>query len=323
MRRARSIALSLFAIAGAIVTADRAAAAPAATTLVVVRTERASDCPTAAALVERTSAGARRPYVLSGAAMPLVVTFDRDGANRTARIDAPDGRRRTLVDVAERCDGLGEAVVLALTLSTDGGFDAPSPSADVPATHPPAARQAEALPSRHAPERHWSLRVAGGTLTAVGAIRPISFGVQLGVDAVAPSGAWSLGALASYVPPSEVTVGPGIIEVSLATASLEACARAFHVSPMTVEACARGEGGLLRGTARGFAVSESHDRPSLAAAAALRGLLGIASAASAFVELTLRVPPSRERFAVTGAGVAYDPPTVGIGAAAGLAWTFR
>ena len=109
---------------------------------------------------------------------------------------------------------------------------------------------------------------------------------------------------------------------NLVGGGLEGCRRLL-ASPFAASACARIEVARLSASSRGFAESGRDARPLLTATVVLRAQRRIVGPASLFVEGGPTVPFVRERFAVDGVGVAYDPSPIAGSAALGAAVDFE
>jgi hypothetical protein len=316
--------------------ASSRALAETKTAIEVTRAASAKDCPDAPALVARTAAsGAKTAFVVSSpsdeaideqaraaqrARRAIVVAFDRDGEERRASIAAPGGRTRTLVERASDCDGLADAVVLALVLSTDGGDDAePSPPPAPPRDEAPAREPAAATEG----PRGLAVRASAGAMASNGVVRELAPGAMLGLHLGPQAAKLRAGAVLTFVPPNDLPVGSGSIEVLYAATAIDLCWAPLRDRPVAIEACGRGEIGLLAGQARGFATNEDRTRPRVAGGAAARAVVPLAPAIGVFLEGSALAALRRQRFAIEGAGVAYDPPSVGLGAGAGLTWSIR
>lgn len=324
--RAREFVIMITIFVAALLATERAAAAePRA--LRVTRAEGASDCPDASSLAARAQAsGAKQAYVASRDDAPeqIVVAFDREGEARRARIAASDGRTRTLVERAPDCEGLAEAVVVALVLSADAA-EAP-PAAPPPAPGPAVMEEEEEKerpPAEAAPRRGIAVRALAGATASIGVVRAIAPGATIGAHLGARDGRLRFGGALTFVPPSEVPLGDGAIRIGYAAAAIDACWAALRERPVVLEGCARAEVGALWGSARGFPTSEDHTRIRVAGGAVARAIAPIGRTLGVYVEASALAPVRRERFAVDGAGVAYDPPPVSFGAGGGLAVHFE
>jgi hypothetical protein len=280
-----------------------------ATTLAVARADDARDCPDADALVARTAAaGARTAYVSAARDAEVLVSFERG----RARIVAPGGRARMLEDRAASCDGLAEAVVLALLLSGDDEAK-PEPIGADP-------QRDEKQPPRRA---GIGVRVGAGGELAIATIRGAAGGAQIAGHVGPNDGFWSIGVIGAWLPSSEIALATGSAEISYFGGGIEGCGHRSLTRSFDAALCARAEAGVMHGEAKGFTTNESHDRPLFAAALLLRGALGIAGPFGAYVEGGVRAPLHRERFAIESAGILYDPPPIAALAGAGLFLTIR
>ena len=268
-----------------------------------------------------------------GAGEKVFVAFDRDGDERRASIATASGQMRTLRDVAADCDGLAEAVVLALVLHADGeekeekaepehAITPTTPKPEVRATLPTAVDRVDRLDGKPSLKASPFLRMAAGATSEIAAIRDVAFGAQIAAHLGPKGGFWSVGAIGVWLPQTSIDVGAGVANVSYVGAGVEACLRR-SLGVLQGEACARGEGGSLIGHANGFAANESHARPLFAAGLTARGLIAIGGPLSLYLEGSLRVPIHRERFAIEGIGTVYDPPAIGAGAGGGAAVSFQ
>lgn len=326
--------LARIAIGGAfaaIVVGSGTARAQGKTAVAVTRAASASDCPDAPALVARTAAsGAKTEFVAAGAPSTtrdeIVVAFDREGDERRASIAAPGGRTRTLVERAKDCDGLADAVVVALVLSTDGREDtAPRESPAAPAPTPTTRDEAAAEPTPAPPPTEGGLlyRASAGALASIGVVREAAPAAVLGFHLGPREHAFRAGAVVTFVPPNDLPVGEGSISVFYAATALDLCWAFVRERPIAFEGCGRGEVGLLSGEARGFATNDDRTRVRVAGGPVARAIVPLGASLGLFVEGSALAAAKRQRFAIEGAGVAYDPPAIGLGAGAGLALTIR
>lgn len=265
---------------------------------------RGGDCPDAAALVTKTSAsGAKRPFV-DGGVGGFRVVFVRENEKLRATIEAPGGRSRVLEETSASCDGLADAVVVALVLASDAEGDRPAP-APLPRETPDAAP---------APAPRWPLaRLSAGGAASIGVVRDAAPAVMAGVH-LGPRSRFRGGLLLTIVPTQTLALGRGSVDVRYLAVSPEAC---FSIHP-SFEGCGRLEIGRLSGEAAGFVQSEAHDRVRFAGGPVARGILPLSKEFMLFAEASALFPVQKERFGVEGVGVAYDPLPVGIGLGAGL-----
>lgn len=266
---------------------------------------RGADCPDAAALVTKTSAsGAKRPFV-SGGGSGFRVVFVRDNEKLRATIEAPGGRSRVLEESSSSCEGLADAVVVALVLASDAETDGPAR---------PPPRETEAPPTASTVAPRWPLaRLSAGGAASIGVVRDVAPAVIAGVH-LGPRSPFRGGLLLTIVPTQTLGLGRGAVDVRYLAVSPEACF-SFHPS---FEGCGRVEIGRLSGEASGFVQSEAHDRIRFAAGPVARGILPLSKEFMLFAEASALFPTQKERFGVDGVGVAYDPLPVGIGVGAGL-----
>lgn len=273
--------------------------------------ERSADCPDATTLVAKTTAsGAKRPFVtgeaIDGGKMRFRVVFVRENERLVARIEAPGGRSRVLEETSASCDGLADAVVVALVLASDAENERPRETPP-----PPGETKAPEPPTE---EARWPLaRITASGAASIGVVREVAPAVAFGIH-LGPRSRFRGGVLVTFVPTQTLNLGRGTVDVRYLAVSPEACF-SFHPS---FEGCGRMEIGRLSGEASGFVQSEAHDRIRLAAGPVARGILPLSKQIILFAESSALFPTQTERFGVEGVGVAYDPLPVGIGVGAGL-----
>lgn len=306
----RTIAASIAAVASGVVCMHTARADD-------VRVERASGaeaCPDAASFGTRIGEGVVTPGV-DARARNVTVRFERTAKGFRSSIVTSDGMQRSLVDDTSSCEGLAEATLLAVRLTLDVP---PSASQPAPVTAPvTVAAPAPPSPPDEAPRapaparRAWlGAEIIAGATLAVGIGSPVAPGFRGGAATTLDTGRWSIGITGVLLPSQTRDVGSGTVDVSVAGGGLEACGRARVGRPFLLSLCSRAEVLRLSGSARGFARAEEHARPMFTGTLLGRGQARVAGPVAAFIELGAVIPVVRERFAIDGVGVVYEPPFV-------------
>ncbi len=301
-------------------------------TLSVERLAGAESCPDASALAARVAELEPSAELSAGAkssARHLSVTLSRQPEHWAAEIvlSGPRGGRRTLTDSGATCAGLGEAVALTLAMLREAEADEsePPPAEAVseprpgplvqPPPPPPPERPA---PSSPAPEL--GLGVSAGGVAHVGLLARAGVGVEAGIElALGDRFRTLLGGL--WTAPQSIDHGEGRVEVSLLALRLAACLDLFgEQGGVELAACAAQWVGRLSGSGHDYsAYTLSVARPWLAAGAGARLTGPLAGPIGWYGSVSGAVPLLRERFAVEGvSGVAFEPPPIGLFAAAGV-----
>ena len=303
------------------------AAASEGALLEVERSEAASDCPDSAALASAVEDNVgRKVFEPDGtdAETRIRVEFARgDGYTAELRASGEVVGTRTFVEEAESCDGLAQALTVALTIIVeDGVFPEPKPEpADVdlgeerakpPPAPPPNVDRVEPPPPRPVvPRGVRSAEVDIGAAAHVGLLE--NPGAALHADArVFVSRRLSLSAGVLWLPPQTFDVEPGTVELAVVAGAMRGCATLLgEASPPRADACLLATAGALRGSTDGFTRSSSSTRfwSTVGAELAIGGRLAGPlewSARAAVLVLTLE-----EGFSVAGVGTVYEPSTVG------------
>jgi hypothetical protein len=236
---------------------------------------------------------------------------------------------RALDDVA--CDALADATLVVVRLALDVESAPPEPPpkpseriVEEPAKEAPSPDRAETSPASGDRRSSNAIEVLAGGAVAAGLGGSVGKGARIGAAWLFDRRRWSIGVTGLALAPETRTFEKGTVEVGLLGGGLEGCGRAATASGVIAGAlCARGEMFRLSGAASGFARNEEHARPLAALGLALRGKVRIAPPFGAFAEIAASAPLARERFAIDGAGVVYEPPIVAGTAAAGLSVDFE
>ncbi|HVX97087.1 MAG TPA: hypothetical protein VHK47_19380 [Polyangia bacterium] len=269
----------------------------------VERGAGADDCPDGRALDGLIGAISNAP---EAGEVRAAVAFRHGPAGYEASLrfgGATEGQR-TLTDTGPTCEALGRAVAITIALVIDAtAARAPAPSADVTAAAPPLAPE----PARA--KTSGVLSVLGGP--AVGLVGPPS--VMGGVALSA--GVWRrlrVEGAAQIVAPRASPLDPGTVEVGLLAARLSACVTVNDAEARwPVALCARGLGGRLRGSGRGFpAANVTRDLAfwAVGGGAEVQHTWGERLVVGA--EATVLAPLRTSTFSVGNRGVAYESAAV-------------
>jgi hypothetical protein len=280
----------------------------------VERGEGAGACPDGAALSARMTEGEGRASI--------TVRFERTPGGYRSAIVTADGKQRTLADEGSTCDGLAEATLLAVRLALDAAPAASATPATPTAVIAPAPQTA---PSAELPAPSVEARATrssiGSELLAGGL--PLAPGIRGGAAVTLFTGHWSIGVTGAFLPAKTHDVGTGQVDVSVVGGGIEGCGRGRVSRALLVALCGRFEAFRLGGSAHGFASSAEHARPLLVSTALGRGQVSVAGPLAIYAELGAIVPVVRERFAIDGVGLVYDPPIVGGSAGIGALAVFE
>jgi hypothetical protein len=291
----------------------------------VERREGAESCPDSASFAQRIGdvpAGARSTSVIT-------VRFERTAKGFRSSVLTADGMQRSLSDDATSCDDLAEATLLAVRLALDlspAGTEAERTVAPVApaARETPAAREAPALsPAPSAPRTAIGGELLGSAALAAGIGAPIAAGIRGGAALTFGGGRWSAGVTGVVLPSQSRDVGAGQVDIAVAGGGLEACGRVRVSRPLLVALCARAEALRLSGTSHGFSRTEEQARPLFTASVLGRAQARLEGPLAVFLEVGAVVPVVRERFAIDGVGLVYDPPFVGGSAGIGALVNFE
>lgn len=305
--QARVLSRGLRGAVGSVVTLGvmLASTGTARAELSVERSDGADSCPDTASFAERVRDGAAE-----STASEITVRFEHTGSGFRSWVLMAGGKRRSLADDAPTCDGLAEATVLAVKLALDLDRE---PAIAPPAAPPPAETVAAAPAKTETPFAEAS---ATGVL-AFGLGTPFASGARAGGALVVAGGRWSIGITGLVLPATTREIGGGTVDTSILGGGIEGCWRLPLGATFLVALCGRTEIMRLEGSAHGFARTEEHASPLVAATLLGRGRVRIAGPAALFVEAGAVLPFVRDRFAIDTVGVVYDPPivaaTTGIG----------
>lgn len=320
----RTTTTILFAIATAL-----SARTASAAEIRVARDKGAEACPDPAKLEARARESA------TSSSRDVDVRFARTSTGYASSIRTSDGMVRAIEDAS--CDALADATLVIVRLALDVESAQPeSATAPPPAklvesakTSTTVATAATVAPDRVEPSpaandhRTNAVELLAGGAVAAGLGVSFGKGARIGAAWVFDPH-WSIGVTGLALAPETRTFEKGTVEIGLLGGGLEGCVRAATTAGAIAGAlCARGEMFRLSGSANGFARNEEHARPLATMGLALRGKLRIARPLGAFAELATSVPLARERFAIDGAGIIYEPPVVAGSAAAGLSVDFE
>lgn len=283
----------------------------------VERSSEAASCPDTAALLERVRDGeapaAHEPL--------LIVRFHRTPTGFRASI-ASNGTERSLDDDATSCEGLAEATAVAVKLALDSAAT-PGPPAPTPPTLGETPSQEPSRPTAAPAEPRKSLEIGARAVLLFGLIDPVAPGAHVGASFVSRHRAWSIGVTGLVLPTQTRALGEGAVDTSAIGGGVEGCARFPAAERLAFGLCARAEVLRLAGHARGYTEADSRARALFTGAALGRVAARIAGPVSVTLEAGAVVPFVRERFAIEGAGVAYEPPIVAAMAGTGLLVDFR
>lgn len=294
--QARSLPLSLAAL-----TLATAAYASPPLRLSVVRAQDAVDCPDSAQLSAMVAALAR-PGAPAAAVLVDAQFFMGQGQYTVElRISGERAGQRTLSDPGPTCAGLGEAAALTIAMLLDPQL--------VPAPPPPAPpAPARPAPPPPPPVRP-SLSLALGALGTTGLTASPAAGALVDASLAWPRG-WRAGLGAAWQPARSFDLPPGEVRVGLVAALAHGCWSA-PVGGLRAGGCGRVGAGVYLADASGFSRNESPREVWVGAGAS--GLLGGALAGPVGWELQLgwMASPRRRSFVIDGAGVAFDPSSLG------------
>lgn len=299
----------------------------------VDRSKGAEACPDPAKFEARARESAK------SSSRDVDVRFARTRTGYASSIRTSDGMVRAIEDVA--CDALADATLVIVRLALDVESAPPetttttaaepvTASSQSPSLSPASSSAASASADRVEPspaanrERTNGIELLAGGAVAAGLGVSFGKGARVGAAWMFDHQRWSIGVTGLALAPETRSFENGTVEIGLLGGGLEGCGRTATTSGALAGAlCARGEMFRLSGSANGFARNEEHARPLATMGFALRGKLRIARPLGAFAELAASVPLARERFAIDGAGIIYDPPIVAASAAAGLSVDFE
>jgi hypothetical protein len=296
----------LLALGAWLLLAIAASPSAASTPIITFKLERgpgAERCPdhdTIATQVDKRlsqSGGPARVPVVD----EVTVAIERTDASYLATISALgiEGGVRSLLDTSDDCAGLGEALVLTLSMIADGRPPVTPPS------HPPTP----------GPSRPWE--IGAGVMGSSAILDQVSAGVTLDLAWHPwPRVATELSAL--WMPSRSVENGPGAASFTMVGGSARACAGVVPYGRAVFPAlCGQVTAGALRGSGERYEGTRSVWVPWLAAGPTLA--LGIA--VHSRVSLTARggylFSLRSERFTVGGIGQVYDSGHPGFEAALG------
>lgn len=289
--------------------AASSAAAAEPPTLSVARSEPAADCPGADDLAAAVNARSGRHAVdatTSGGDVEVTFTRDAEVVRATIRASGARAGERLVEDRATSCSAVAKAVELAIVLLLD------EVAAGTPARAPAEAPTKPTTPS---------LRIDASAGGGVGFGLVDGFSPLVVADVgFAPGGRWSARLGGVWVPPSSTSLPPGTVDTSLGAGYVDLCFGIPRDGP--VKLCASPHGGVIHGSGHGFTTDGSVTRPWFAAGLAasfdgrLVGILGWRARVEALWSLT------RERLAIAGVGVAYEPSPAAIVLAVGPTLSF-
>lgn len=302
----------------------------------VTRTDDALGCPDATAL-EKAIVRVRGKPLPEDVPVRFEVSFLRKEAGFAAEIrasGAPGVRR--IEDVGARCDGLSQALVVALVILFDTVErgepvtlpepppPAPEPAppaepspAEPPPAEPPVPRPAppEEPPSPPPPaprprpaSRGPGLSLEAGVAGGWGLVPGFGVGATGSLDVrLHPS--FTLGAGALWLGPGDKPVPPGEVSFELLSGLVRAC---FAPSSTAEEAewfaCAEGLVGSLAAEASGFEVVRAAHRPMASLGPRLGGTLPLLGPVRLGASFAAPFALGNETFSIDGLGSVYDPP---------------
>ena len=259
----------------------------------LVRGPGAERCPDHAALaaqvakrLSQTGAVARLPV-----ADRVSIAIERTAGGHMATVSALgiEGGTRKLVDASNDCAGLGEALVLTLSMIADGR--------PVPPPSPPVAP-----PYRP----HRPLEVGAGALGSTGILGKISAGLTL--DLVwRPWRYFSTGLSALWLPSRTLDQDQGSTSFTVVAGLLRLCGGFLPHTRETLPAlCAEAGAGGLRGAGEGYDGSRSVWVPWLVAGGSAEVGTRVHRRISLVARLGYLFSLRKERFTVGGVGQVYD-----------------
>ncbi len=315
--------------------------------LTVDRAPPAAMCPSASDLqdaVENEPQGRAGP-ASAQSKYAVRIDSDRELLIATITVTGDNAGTRTISDADATCGGLSKALAVTLAILLDEerrtreearrAAEAAIPShqdsrvTPAPAPLPMAAENTTPPVVRAPPPRTVRLALALGGGAAVG-LGPSATGAVL-ADVFAGVGRFGGGVSGSFVPPTESRLGPGGVDVSVATLVLRGCGTiAGSRAALYFDACADLGVGAVFGAAHGYDTNKGATRPFVAAglgaevgatlvvltSATLAGPLGW------FVRADGLFPVRGQGFDVSGVGQVYTPSAGGALVTAGIRFTF-
>lgn len=328
-RRARELlaAVSACALATLAVAPSRAQSAAQSAPLVVQRAPDAHDCPDATALAARveklTGRRALEPATEATDGFAFEVQILKSDDGYTAIVLAA-GRSRQIADPGPTCESLESALALTLAILVDADDTepppAPLPPPPPPPPPPPVPTPAVTFvaPPPAPPEPPPRLLVSPSVGLAGGLSGSVAPALSLSAEGRVV-GPFSIVGGFTWMPSQDFPLGEGRVEVQLLFGHLAACAGAWGLfGRVRLGGCLQVNGGGLRGKGVGYPETREVVRPWTSFG--LAGLADVAIAGPLFASarLGLFAVAPQEAFEVEGVGVAFDPPPVGVTAAAGV-----
>jgi hypothetical protein len=313
-----------------------AAATPLGATLVVDRSERASDCPDEPELTRQVERILQRPLKSDSGEASLEVqvsfTWSREQYFADVLSRGPKPGERVLHDRGQSCAALAEAVSVAIALLLDKELEARASGGDQ-ASSPAVASRAE--PQKNAADRARDEIAESNRASARGA-DALQLRATLGGGAVSGLVGQSSALLSeelglriqhgfifdagfSAVLPGTTSYGAGSVRATLLFGSARACyvwGETFSIGP-----CASFGVGRLRGVGIGYASTTSQDLTWSAAGVGAVAEGPVWGRVFWAVSGTLWLPTRRSSFSVQNVGTAWESHTAG--GALGLGLGFR
>lgn len=291
----------------------------------VQREAGAAPCDDREQLARRVAAILGRSASAAGRNGELVITvrFAREGDALVAQVSAsgPKPGVRTLRDAGPSCQGLSEAVAVAIALLSDDAqaSSAPFASPPPPATAPEAART-PALADAAPPPPEAARWQPHATLSAAAGYGLGGAGTWLGVARVGARDAhWvlDLGVAASL--PTRASFEGGAVQTSLWFSMARGCYLLAAGRSLEVGPCAQLGVGRLRGAGDDYGEARSANLLWTAMSLGLGAEVRLGPHASLTLEGSLWLPLERHTFSVQNRGIAWESKPIAGLLGAGLA----
>jgi hypothetical protein len=287
-----------------------------ASTIAVLRSSSAPDCPDAAVLAR--SIRTMTPKAPAPAATNddgpdrVTVSFDRGREGYRVRIETrgENAGSRELTDPNTACSSLAQATALTIALILDPNATPPPP--------PPVPNEEKSGEERGA---HWAISAFVGGGAALGVVRSAAPFAMIGLTATR-SPFFALSVSGVLVPGQSLSLPPGTVDVSLTGGAATLCVVPLG-SEVRIGACAGTLVAALSAAGRGYASDSTARRPLIGATLGVVVEGSLVGPVRWGAHVDGFAPIHRESFGISGAGVAYDEPTIGGFASVGASVRFR
>lgn len=262
-----------------------------------------------------------RSQALIGASISIRRTSQ--GNEASIRVAPPRGGGRTIVDPSPSCDGLADALAVALILLIEPG--AP-PTANLPS--PMTPQRLESHPTNrglaqtrvladssvklpHAVTRVSRVGVMAGGIGGIGLLSRPAAGVQLGLTASHRSG-WGIEGNAVRLLAAPAKVAPGQVELDLWAGIGGGCYRRLVAARASLEGCLIAGVGSQRGESRNYVSNGTSRRLWAVAGSKLQLNLPFGEWVGGFISLGVVGQLTRQAFSIEDVGIVASAPPAAI-----------